>query len=718
VETGDMVYAGYCLNHIFIRRFLIAETLKEVESETEKGLLFFRRNKDESVEELQKMLLQIVRSLQGKTDVPTSLNGNGFDETKELEAWHEKSYGTLLAYYYIYKLQLATLFGEHEKALEFSETAESYHGNMLGNVLKVEWVFYSALSELAMAEKEEGAARLKRLERTEELMGMMSGWAEYNPQNFHHKLLILQGKQHQVEGRDWESMACFTQGAKEAKRCGILLDEALAFELAAVHQYEQNMEGPGEWFAHQALRLYTFWGAKSKINDLKQRFPLLNPVSFSRETGDSIHAETMYESTSRSGSLDMESVIKNSQLLSSTLLYPKLVEHLLEMAMENSGALKAALLLLENERLVIEAEKEPGQLARVMDSSPLDENDPRYPASVLHYVYRSGQPVLLDDAVKKGNGFITDRYIVENGIRSLLAMPILLREKVRAILYLENSAVVGAFTMGRLQVLNIFASQAAISLENAKLYGQLERRVDEEVKKREKQEQISIQQSKLAAMGEMIGNIAHQWRQPLTSLGVLVQDIKEAYHYGELNDTYLEDNVANSMLLIHKMSDTINDFQNFFKPDKVRERFHVSDVVADTLSIIGNSLKNNGIMVEIDLEEDVSLDGYRNEYGQVLLNLLSNAKDALLSRENKQRKIWIRASYTEKGKSHLSVEDNGGGIEEGILEKVFDPYFTTKFKSDGTGIGLYMSKMIIERNMDGRILVENGQDGAVFSIEV
>ncbi len=718
IETGDMVYAGYCLNHIFIRQFLIAVTLEEVEKETEKGLLFFHRNKDESVEALQQMMLQVVYALQGRTDAPTSLSGNGFDEKRELDAWHEKSYGTLLAYYYIYKLELAYLFGEYDRAREFAAKAEEYLGNMLGNVLKVEWVFYNALTELATAENEEGEARRKCLARVEELMGMMTTWAEYNPHNFRHKLRILQGEEARVAGRDWEAQECFSRGVQEAQECGILLDEALACELAASHLYAHRMEGPGEWFAHRAYRLYGFWGATTKNDDLKRRFPLLGTVASSPEQEGVQPAETVSESGSIRGSLDIESVLKNAQLLSSTLVYPKLVEHLLEMTMENSGAQKAALFSVEEGRLVIEAEKEPGHPPRIMDPAPLEEDADNYPASVLHYVHRSTQPVLLDDAERKSNGFSADRYISENHVRSLLVMPIVLRDKVRAILYLENRAVTGAFTMGRLQVINIFASQAAISLENAKLYGQLERRVEEEVKKRERQEQISIQQSKLAAMGEMIGNIAHQWRQPLTSLGVLVQDMKEAYAYGELDEAYLEENVGSVMKLVHKMSDTINDFQNFFKPDKIRERFLVADVIDDTLAIMGSSLLNHKIILEVDVEEGVALEGYRNEYGQVLLNLLSNAKDALLSRKKSDRRIWIRGEYTPEGRSRLIVRDNGGGIDASILEKIFDPYFTTKFKADGTGIGLYMSKMIIERNMDGHILAENSDDGAVFILEV
>ncbi len=717
IETGDLVYAGYCLNHIFIRQFLIADTLETLEAETEKGLLYFRRSQDDSVEALQRMLLQIVRALQGKTTSATVLGGSHFDEAKEAAAWKEKNYGTILAYYYTYKLQLNYLFKEHADALRFSEQAEAYLDNMLGNILKVEWVFYTALSHLAQAEHAASAQRAAHLTKAEELTAMMAQWAAYNPRNFHHKLSLLEGERHRIEGRHWEALACYAQGIKEAKRCGILLDEALGCELAAAHLYARNLEGPGEWYIHRALRLYTFWGAKAKVADLKKRFPLLGTVSipFAPEGG---HAhQTLVESSSTEENLDLESVMKNARLLSSTLVYPKLIEHLMNMAMETSGAQKAALLLVDNGQLLIEAEKEPGHAPRILIASPLEENDPRYPTGVLLYAQRSGQTVLLDDALRPEGGFDGDGYITANRVRSVLALPILLRDKVRAILYLENRSVAGAFTIGRLQVLNIFASQAAISLENAQLYGRLEQRVEAEIKKREEQEQIAIQQSKLAAMGEMIGNIAHQWRQPLTALGVLVQDLQDAHAHNELDTEYLDQNVVNAMSLLHKMSDTINDFQNFFKPDKSREHFLVAEVVEDTLSIIGTSLLNNNIHVEMEMQEGLTINGFRNEYGQVLLNLLSNAKDVLLKQQQNERHIWIK-SRSENGKTLLLIEDNGGGIDEAIMGKIFEPYFTTKFKSEGTGIGLYMSKMIIERSMGGRIYVRNGEAGALFTVEV
>jgi len=241
----------------------------------------------------------------------------------------------------------------------------------------------------------------------------------------------------------------------------------------------------------------------------------------------------------------------------------------------------------------------------------------------------------------------------------------------------------------------------------------LEQRVREEVGKNREKDHLLIQQSRLAAIGEMIGNIAHQWRQPINALTLLLANIKDAYEFKELDQEYLENSVKKGQTIIQRMSTTIDDFRNFFRPNKEKAHFSVNEAVADALSILDAALKNGNITVALEAEEVVTAFGYRNEYSQVLLNLLSNAKDAIEERNALGGEIHIAISAGDK-QAEVAVEDDGGGIPAEVLPRVFDPYFTTKEK--GTGIGLYMSKMIIERSMDGTIAVSNGVNGARFTL--
>ena len=226
-------------------------------------------------------------------------------------------------------------------------------------------------------------------------------------------------------------------------------------------------------------------------------------------------------------------------------------------------------------------------------------------------------------------------------------------------------------------------------------------------------DQVMIAQSRHAAMGEMIGNIAHQWRQPLNALGLLLANIKDAYHFQELDAGYLEQAVDEGNRLVQKMSVTITDFRNFFHPGKEAVSFSARRQIQEAIALVESSFVNDNISIRLWAERDVELFGFPNEYSQVLLNLLSNARDAMSSTGVKVGSVEIVLSE-RNGVGCVTVADNGGGVAPGNLDRIFEPYFSTK--ELGTGIGLYMSKMIIERNMHGSVQVRNLEQGAEFTI--
>ena len=272
----------------------------------------------------------------------------------------------------------------------------------------------------------------------------------------------------------------------------------------------------------------------------------------------------------------------------------------------------------------------------------------------------------------------------------------------------EEGRLVGAMALFQ-DISERKAAEAALKQLNETL----EQRVQEELAKNLEQESLLIQQSRLAAMGEMIGNIAHQWRQPINALGLLLSNLKDAQEYGELDPAFLDEQVDTGNRLIRNMSTTIDDFRDFFKPNKEKAPFGLRHSLAEVQSILGASLESHGIKMEIQGEEVMAF-GYGNEFAQVLLNLLSNAKDAVIHSRVAPGRIRVDIG-SEGGRAVLRVADNGGGIPADSLGKVFDPYFTTKEK--GTGIGLYMSKLILE-HMDGRIEARNTSDGAEFRVEL
>jgi len=240
-------------------------------------------------------------------------------------------------------------------------------------------------------------------------------------------------------------------------------------------------------------------------------------------------------------------------------------------------------------------------------------------------------------------------------------------------------------------------------------------KLQEQLKIQKNQEMILIQQSRHAAMGEMISNIAHQWRQPLNALGLLLQNIENMYDMDMLDDAYMRKSIDKGTKLTENMSKTIDDFRDFFKPNKEKKTFNISSVITDSLSIMEAAFRHNEIKLVLDLEEESKFYGYPNEFSQAILNVLTNAKDVLVENRTKNATIWVRL-FEEKDTAVITIEDNAGGIDLDIIGRVFEPYFTTKEENKGTGIGLYMSKLIIENHLGGSLSVRNSQNGAEFKI--
>lgn len=245
----------------------------------------------------------------------------------------------------------------------------------------------------------------------------------------------------------------------------------------------------------------------------------------------------------------------------------------------------------------------------------------------------------------------------------------------------------------------------------------LEERVIMTVAELRRKDQLLIQQSRMAAMGEMLGNIAHQWRQPLNLLALKVQELGLRYECGEFSKELLDANIDKAMEIILHLSQTIDDFRDFSSPDKKKDLFSVEQVIAKTVSLVKESFKEQRIAIEVQNIGDPRINGYPNEYAQVLLNILMNARDASQERGTENARITVR-SWTEKGRAVVTVADNAGGIGEEIMDRIFDAYFTTKELGKGTGVGLFMSKTIIEKNMGGRLTARNVGGGAEFRIEV
>ncbi|MBN2896446.1 MAG: response regulator [Campylobacterales bacterium] len=225
--------------------------------------------------------------------------------------------------------------------------------------------------------------------------------------------------------------------------------------------------------------------------------------------------------------------------------------------------------------------------------------------------------------------------------------------------------------------------------------------------------QLLLAQSRVRALGEMTSMIAHQWRQPLNVLGLIIHNIRKAHEGLEPPEETIKD-TDKALTIIEQMSKTIDDFRDFFKPDKEREVFAVDGILTQSIEMLEPSLRKHAIEVEILTCKQAWVEGYPSELGQSLLVILQNAKDALLLRTG-DRRIWVRMQHSET-EVRIQIEDNGGGIDPSVILRIFEPYFSTKSAKHGMGIGLYMAKTIIEEHMNGTLSAANVGAGACFSI--
>ncbi|CAA6805390.1 MAG: Putative two-component sensor histidine kinase [uncultured Sulfurovum sp.] len=246
---------------------------------------------------------------------------------------------------------------------------------------------------------------------------------------------------------------------------------------------------------------------------------------------------------------------------------------------------------------------------------------------------------------------------------------------------------------------------------------QLEIKVDEVITKNKQNQNLLFQQSKMASMGEMIGNIAHQWRQPLNALSALNIRLGIKYQRGKLSDEEMSIFAEKSNQLIQGMSHTIDDFRNFFSPKKSSQWFYVEEAIEEALHFIESSYNINNIYLMNYTSTNIEIKNHKNELIQVLLNIFNNSKDAIKENNTNNGMVSINVSATLESLK-IMIQDNGGGIKQEIIDRVFEPYFTTKFQDEGTGIGLYMSKMIIEESMQGKLKLENSADGVLTTIEL
>ncbi|MDI9637600.1 AAA family ATPase [Oscillatoria amoena NRMC-F 0135] len=484
LESGNAEAAALSHYYEIQSRYVLGEELAELDARIVAHRDRIGQIKQEVYFNLCQQLRQVVLNLMGKSENPVELIGADYDEGRSLS--HYQRQNNLYALYclHLHKLTLNYLFGDNTQALHHARQAERCLSGATAQPVVPLLYFYGALARLAIADTSPEPERSQLLAEVAQASAKLEHWASLAPSNFLHRFYLVEAERQRILDEHGDALEHYDRAIAYAKENQYQPDEALAYELAAQFYLNWGKERMAQNYLIDAYYSYTRWGAKAKVDALAARYPqLLAPIlqttrPLSKEPLSVSHKTvTSTSAGGASAALDFAAILKASQALSSEIQLEQLLSNLLQVTIENAGADKGVLLLLEDGQWRVEGVAQIGEAAQVLQSVPLEESQ-EIPLSLINQVKRQPQPIAINNATEH-SFFLGDAYIQQAQPKSLLCNPIWHQGKLVGMLYLENRLTAGVFTSDRTQVLNLLCAQAAISLENARLYQRSQQTLEE-----------------------------------------------------------------------------------------------------------------------------------------------------------------------------------------------------------------------------------------------
>ncbi|MCU0541230.1 MAG: trifunctional serine/threonine-protein kinase/ATP-binding protein/sensor histidine kinase [Oscillatoriaceae cyanobacterium Prado104] len=767
VESGDLVFSGYSILNYCNHLFFAGEPLNATEQQHQQYVDLLQKQKLEYHITYNRVWQQAILNLLGLAADRVTLTGTAFDETEILPILREQNNGTTLCTAYVAKTLLAYLFEESELALANAQEAAKYKLASSGLLITAEHTFYYSLALLACYPKAAPEEQKNYWQQVAENQAKLQILVDNAPMNFLHKWQLVEAEKHRILGNKFEALELYDIAISGAKSNEYIQETGLANELAAKFYLDWGKENIASGHMQEAYYCYAKWGAKAKTDDLEKRYPNLlkpilqtavpsiNPLETLASLGSSQISISSSTSTSRSSSssintvLDFVAILKASQSLSSTIELDELLCQLTQIILQNSGGEFCALIIPDRDgSWQVRAIAKP-------DRSELCEefleNNPQVPVKLIQYV-KNTQEVVVIDSLQTDLPVIGD-YLQQQQPQSVLCLPILDRGQLRGILYLENRLASGVFAPDRILILNFLCTQAAISLENARLY----RQAQDYAQQLEQSQLQIIQSEKMASLGNLVAGVAHEINNPLGFLNGSINNGKE--HVQDLlehlslyqqeypdpvasiadnaEDIDLEfvcedlpkllDSMKGATDRIKSISTSLRTFSRADTEHQVSANLH--EGIDSTILILKYRLKANenrpAIQVIQDYGELPPVKCFPGQLNQVFMNILANAIDAFdeanagrsfAEIEANPNQIAIR-TRVENNCVTIAIADNGKGMSESVKSRIFDHLFTTKGVAKGTGLGLAIARQIVVEKHGGKIEVDSvlGQ-GTKFEI--
>ncbi len=741
VLNGDQIFTGYAVALYLRTRFAAGENLQEVLRGAEDHLALINNGKGGY--DFFQCFHQLIKAMNGQTN-GESWDDSDFSGAETLERLTQEGNMTKLAFFHSARCYLLYFMGHQREALSESQTVLKYSANFLGDVLEVFQAFYTSLAIAACFENLNGDEKKKYLKVYSRHFQDMKRWAKGCPENYDQHYVLMQAELYAMENKFESALKCYEKSIQLAVQHKFKYVEAIAYERAAALCSKNQFNKQTQIYLMEAWEAYYAWGATQKCSQLEKAYPGLIRNKHYPETGQPGVDNTVTYRSSKVA-LDLASVLKASQSIASQVRYDDLLKKLMYITIENAGAERGCILLYKNNQLCLEAMGYTGvDGIKILPSIPLEETN-LLPKSILNYCWHSEESIVVNDALKE-ELFSADPYVQENKILSMMCIPIATQGRVNGLLYLENNLLKGVFNNSRIELLQMLSGQIGISIENAILYESLEDKVSARTKEIEKaytelkatQAQL-IQSEKMASLGELTAGIAHEIQNPLNFVNNFSEVSVELLE--EMKSEMLNGNQAEAFVVADEVKQNLEKINHHGKradaivkgmllhsrsSSGVKEPADINALVDEYLRLTYQGFrakdKSFNTMLKTDFDQKIGkINIVPQEIGRVILNLLTNAFYAV----NEKKKLNINGYEPKvsistkkiKNKVEISISDNGMGIPQKAVDKIFQPFFTTKPAGEGTGLGLSLSYDIITKGHGGELQVETREgEGAVFII--
>ena len=821
-RLGDLTFAGYCCNNLVSNLLAAGESLAEIQRETEVFMEFARKARFGLVTDFLRSQYAFVCTMRGITEPLGRLHVDHLDEQAlEEHLANDPRLAIAMRWYWIKKLQARYFAADYRSALEASANALRSIAPQMSFIEAAEAHFFSALTLAALCNNTASVEGQDHFRSLTEHSHQLAVWAGSCPENFQGRAIIVRAEIARIEGRQLDAQRLYEEAVQSARTSGFPHNEAIANELAARFYASCGLETSSHAYLRNAHQAYLHWGADGKARQLDLLYPDVKLGLRPHVSSGTV--EALVEQ------LDLTTVLKVSQAIQGEMRFDSILDVVMRTAIEHAGAERALLFFSGDTglRTVAEATTVPHAIDVQLLDEPMDAHS--VSEHVLSYVLHSREVVILDDAAAP-NPYSSDAYLATNRVRSVLCLPLINQGRSIGVLYLENNQLSQVFAPARVAAIKVIASQAAISIDNARLYRDLAKRearigrlVDANIigifiwelggriveandalltmtgydraefaerglnwtelvpgdlralddalfselrgtgrlrpfeseymrkdgtrvhvlvgvaafdddaeqgvayvldltERNEAQEALNLARAELAhfsrvsAVGALTASITHEISQPLSgiitnaSLALLVLDSAQP----DLN--VVRETVVRTMRDGDRARGVLDRLRSLFsKGEFADERLDLNEAAREVITLVSADLRRQGIDLRLELADDLpAVFGDRLQLQQVVQNIVRNASDAMTDIGDRPRRMLIRTAARPDNTVTFSVTDSGIGLPSTGQESLFDAFYTTK--TDGMGIGLFVSRTIIERH-NGSLWAEPNQSspGATFA---